>query len=492
MDAIANINAVTITYNQLKQSKALLNVYLQKFRNKLKGKNRIYIVQVVRLLDSIIGYLERKTTCGFSMEEKVHVGELMAGKGVDQVNLYKLMRYLQESKLARKVESYKAYIDEQSSQAASDSAQPSTPVLTMAQSFFTALTNPASEGCFFYEKSQEGSISLKYMLLDPAPHFQDLVQEARAVILAGGTMSPVSCQSVYMALNWSLTIFKMEDYVRHLFPYVDPERITMWSCGHIIPKENLVVCPVAQGPNRVEFDFTYERRDLPTIIDALAGCLVELCASIPDGIVVFFPSYGYLENVVKRWQLPSTGADGTLWARISARKSIFMESREGSSVDHVLQKYSKSIDDDKGGLLLSVIGGKMSEGINFSDKLGRGVVVVGLPFPNAQSAQWKAKLDYIEMHTIKQGGTTRDGKTAAQDFYENTCMRAVNQSIGRAIRHQKDYASIILLDRRYQTPRIENKLPEWIKQGLVHQTGGALWDSVCSNLKLFFESKTAL
>ena len=201
MDAIANINAVTITCNQLKQSKALLNVYLQKFRNKLKGKNRIYIVQVVRLLDSIIGYLDRRPTGDCSTEGKVHVSELMAGKGVDQVNLYKLMRYLQESKLARKVESYKAYIDEQSSQAAPDSVQASTPVLTMAQSFFLALTNPASEGCFFYEKSQEGTTSLKYMLLNPAPHFQDLVQEARAVILAGGTMSPVSHQSGYMAIK---------------------------------------------------------------------------------------------------------------------------------------------------------------------------------------------------------------------------------------------------------------------------------------------------
>ena len=193
MDAIANINAVTITHSQLKRSKALLNVYLQKFRNRLKGKNRIYIVQVVRLLGSIIEYLDRKATGSYSAESVVHVSDLMAGKGVDQINLYKLMRYLQQSKLARKVESYKAYIDENSPQAAPASFQPSTPVLTIVQSFFMALTNPASEGCFFYEISQEGTTSLKYTLLDPAPHFQDLIEEARAVILAGGTMSPVSC-----------------------------------------------------------------------------------------------------------------------------------------------------------------------------------------------------------------------------------------------------------------------------------------------------------
>lgn len=34
--------------------------------------------------------------------------------------------------------------------------------------------------------------SLKFLLLNPAVHFSPIVQEARAVIVAGGTMQPVS------------------------------------------------------------------------------------------------------------------------------------------------------------------------------------------------------------------------------------------------------------------------------------------------------------
>ena len=50
-----------------------------------------------------------------------------------------------------------------------------------------------------------------------------------------------------------------------------------------------------------------------------------------------------------------------------------------------------------------------------------------------------------------------------QELYTNLCMKAVNQSIGRAVRHQNDYAALILLDRRYGRPEIRQRLPGWIR-----------------------------
>jgi chromosome transmission fidelity protein 1 len=46
-------------------------------------------------------------------------------------------------------------------------------------------------------------ISMRYILLNPAEHFGSVVQEARSIILAGGTMAPVSttrCPSTHWRL----------------------------------------------------------------------------------------------------------------------------------------------------------------------------------------------------------------------------------------------------------------------------------------------------
>jgi len=111
--------------------------------------------------------------------------------------------------------------------------------------------------------------------------------------------------------------------------------------------------------------------------------------------------------------------------------------------------------------------------------------MIGLPFPNAQSVEWRAKMQHVEnvaynsfqshpsepktfMGSTLEAQKLAYAKSTGREFYENACMRSVNQSIGRAIRHRGDFAAIILIDKRYNSKRIQDKLPGWIKEGLVN------------------------
>ena len=467
MDTIANIHSITITRSQLTRCRSQIGIYLQKFRNRLKGKNRVYVAQVVRLLDSISAYLDSKALD--AMEGVAEIADLMAGKGVDQINLYKLVHYLQGSKLARKVEGFVAHMEQQKTkddpqnETLPSSHQSMMPVLTHIQSFIQTLTNPAAEGRFFYERNDKHELCLKYMLLDPTHYFKEIVEEARCVILAGGTMSP------------------MEDYTQHLFSYIEASRIRKFSCGHIIPKANLLALPISKGHGGIDLEFTFEKRNSPIMMEALGNSLADISVCVPDGLVVFFPSYAYLDQVIAFWK------SRAIWTRLQTLKPTFQESKI-AGVDATLASYSEAIARGEGGLLLSVIGGKLSEGINFSDALGRGIVVIGMPYANIHTAQWKAKLEYIEQSITKRTGKREEGKAATREFVENACMRAVNQSIGRAIRHKGDYASILLLDKRYGNERIKGKLPAWIRQGMVRKGGGGFGE-VTDFLNNFFEGK---
>lgn len=433
MDTISGLHSMTLTARHLKQSKEQILLYLQKFRNHLKGKNRVYIAQTIRLLDSISLFLQTRRVQEGIMDAR----ELLAGKGMDQVNLHKILSYLQESRLARKVSGYAQSCTRTMHEPVS------TPALFHVQSFLNALNNPAPEGRFFFEKDEHNEYMLKYLLLDPRHVFQEVVQGARAVILAGGTMSPLA------------------SFADQLFPYLKSDRVLTWQCGHVVPRENIAAIPV-RGHGDVEFEFTFEKRKSPVVMKATGQCLVELVRVVPDGVVVFFPSYAYMDQMVASWQK----GDAAIWSLLQKQKPIFQESKT-NAMDILLADYSLSVSSGKGGLLLSVIGGKLSEGINFSDSLGRCVVVVGLPFPNAQSVQWQAKLEYVVSQERARSESVQSARQAGRDFAEDACMRAVNQSIGRAIRHRSDYASVVLLDRRYSSSRIQSKLPGWIQASIV-------------------------
>ncbi|PIA96360.1 ATP-dependent RNA helicase chl1 [Cercospora beticola] len=460
MDSVETIYSANINDSQLQQAKAGLAEYYRKFNKRLKDKNRIYVTQLIKVINSLLHFasqVRQQSNDGATTTAT----SLLAQHNADQINLVKLVQYISASKLARKVEGYIAHLaraeaETTQKRTASQEAAADVPILTHVQNFLPCLMNPAKEGRFTWSKVDD-KVTIKYMLLDPAEHFRDIVESARSVILAGGTMSP------------------MEDYKQQLFPYLND--ITTFSCGHLIPPNNLFVRTIPSD-NEGSIDFTFKSRDKNMLRAGKA--LLQLAPKVEGGMVVFFPSYSYIDNILRAWKTAG------ITSQLEALKPLFFDTR-GTSQEDPFTAYTAAIHKDpkRGALLLSVIGGKLSEGINFSNELGRCVVVVGLPFPNYADPDWKAKMEYLEERAAQRG---EPKGRASREHGENVTMRSVNQSIGRAIRHKDDWASILLFDARYADERFRRKLPGWIRDCVDAKADGNV-GSVAAGLGQFFGRK---
>jgi len=348
--------------------------------------------------------------------------------------------------------------------------------------------------------------------LDPSRLFLPLTKDCHTVVLAGGTMRPfegivgelfgyssgggssnkddrdsnitnsfsIARQADVAIGDWfsnsENTISKSITYP----PLAEKEkqerkqsRIRFFSSSHVIAPSNRHVTIIPSGPTSTPLTFTYKMRSLDTTITELGRTLINLmrvCGR--GGVVIFFGSYEYEKLCVKKWREKPQGdkTKKSILDVMGGIKTIFREPSKSSELSAVLRRFSSQAtrnEGSPGATLFAVVGGKVSEGINFKDDVGRMVVVVGLPYPDISDPVLKVKmkdLDSIRSSNDKSSsGNNSTSSISSQAFYRNMCMRAVNQSVGRAIRHQNDYASIVLIDRRYKEDRmVLAGLPGWL------------------------------
>ncbi|KAJ0069463.1 hypothetical protein NL108_006060, partial [Boleophthalmus pectinirostris] len=465
-DTLSCIHSAELTGAQLCRAHSQLTQYSERYRSRLKAKNLMYIKQILFVIEGLVKALGGKvgqnpqTQTTQAGTEMLTINNFLFKAQIDNINLFKLQRYFEKSLISRKlggfVEKYAGsgvsvhtqnpnkenhrtdglnrFLQslhsnhsqpvpslEQQGAAESDRALSMSPMMQM-EGFFMTLTNSNTDGrVVLHRHGTLSESSVKFLLLNPAVHFAQVLREARAVVIAGGTMQPVSD-------------FKQE----LLFSAgVEEGRIAEFSCGHVIPPENILPIVLCNGPSGQELEFTFQTRDSPsmargiyyqikpTLMDETGRVLSNICTVVPGGVVCFFPSYEYSRKVISHWE--TTGTLG----RLANKKKIFQEPKKANQVEQVLSEFSRCIQrcahdggSLTGALLFSVVGGKMSEGINFSDDLGRCVVMVGMPYPNIKSPELQEKMAYLDKHLPHTGG-----RSPGQALIENLCMKAVNQSI---------------------------------------------------------------
>lgn len=282
-----------------------------------------------------------------------------------------------------------------------------------------------------------GAVTIKFSLVSAAAAVRSLFSEPRSVLLAGGTMPP------------------LRELRQQLFPAEPEGRVRTFQCGHVVGSEALCGAVLRCGPAGRPFDFSRRGRSGAAGDASLADlgeAVLRFAAATPGGVVVFFPSYAVEEKVV--------GLPGGLWRRggggsILSRlgRPVFREPRAGESVEALLERYAAACTAGAA-VLFAVVGGKLSEGIDFKDALCRAVVVVGMPYPNLGDPELRERMAAAD---------SAHGAGAGRELYESLCMQAVSQSVGRAVRHRGDWAAVVLADARYAQARVRAGLPAWLQ-----------------------------
>ncbi len=120
----------------------------------------------------------------------------------------------------------------------------------------------------------------------------------------------------------------------------------------------------------------------------------------------------------------------------------------------------------------------------------RAVVVTGLPFAPFYDPKVKLKRDFLDAARLSEKAKPSDvggfgGKKALThappaattlsggEWYNQQAHRAVNQALGRVIRHRNDYGAVILLDHRFAEARNRDGLSKWVRPHLREESFGA-------------------
>lgn len=138
-----------------------------------------------------------------------------------------------------------------------------------------------------------------------------------------------------------------------------------------------------------------------------------------------------------------------------------------------------------GAIFMAVMRGRISEGLDFADMYGRAVMIIGLPLPSYDDPKVVLKKKYLDCsHQRNNNIISGDG------WYNLEAFKAVNQAIGRVIRHKNDYGAILLCEDRFEERRFKENLPSWIKIHLNSQaTVNTSFNKIIDKLTKFFEER---
>ncbi|GMS89829.1 hypothetical protein PENTCL1PPCAC_12004, partial [Pristionchus entomophagus] len=261
--------------------------------------------------------------------------------------------------------------------------------------------------------------------MSPELAYMDAFAECRTVVLASGTLCPTETLKTELGMPF---VFEMEG-------------------EQVIPKEQIFASVIKRGENGTTLRATYQNSQNDMFLEELAMIIRSVARRVPGGVLIFFPSYRLLDRVYE-WM-----HQATFIRQIEFNKIVVKEPKRSSDLTGVMSQYEAAIANPKsfgpgvtGSLMFAVFRGKVSEGIDFIDDMARCVVSIGIPYPNAMDELVQEKKKYNNENSQKLRILTGD------QWYTSQAYRALNQALGRCLRHRGDWGSIVMVDERLAVP----------------------------------------
>ncbi|URD77018.1 regulator of telomere elongation helicase [Musa troglodytarum] len=306
----------------------------------------------------------------------------------------------------------------------------------------------------FYRESQpsitdslKGKVSrtLSWWCFNPGLAMQQFERlGVRSIILTSGTLSPLD--SFALELNLEFPV-RLEN-------------------PHVITPNQVWVGVVPSGPSSQPFNSSYKNRDSLEYKQELGNSIVNFARIVPDGLLVFFPSYYMMDQCIECWKgmgHASSSDFSTIWERICKYKQPIVEPKQSSLFPRAIEDFESKIRDNttSGAIFFAVCRGKVSEGLDFADRAGRAVVVTGLPFSTKTDPKVRLKRDYLDHYATSQKKQSK--VLTGEEWYVQQAARAVNQAVGRVIRHCHDYGAIVFCDERFAQQNWQCQMSYWLR-----------------------------
>ncbi|MCK5261926.1 MAG: ATP-dependent DNA helicase [Thermoplasmatales archaeon] len=175
-----------------------------------------------------------------------------------------------------------------------------------------------------------------------------------------------------------------------------------------------------------------------TIISRMWQHITNICNTFPKNTMVFFPSF----NVLSMFRNKGYFTD--------IERCLYVEEQAMSQsdlMDLVIDFKRCGVENSNGAALFSVIGGRISEGMDFPAEQLEIAVIVGIPYPKPTARQ-RGLQRYYDLKFGKGWEYTVNAPAA----------RKLLQSIGRLIRDENDRGVAVVLDKR--APRFKQYISD--------------------------------